>query len=53
MIQDGAEPFDAHVREVSGEERTLWWDRGRGLPRLRRVPAGDDRVIPVFVATRR
>src|SRR3954465_13316420 len=27
MIQDGPEPFDATVREISGEERATWWER--------------------------
>src|SRR6476660_6865516 len=27
MIQDGPEPWDADVREVSGDERAQWWDR--------------------------
>src|SRR5436190_15862096 len=27
MIQDGAEPFAAHVRELGGEERAVWWER--------------------------
>src|ERR1051326_7956791 len=26
-IQDGPEPFEAHVREVSGDERREWWER--------------------------
>ena len=26
-IQDGAEPFAAQVREVTGPERAGWWDR--------------------------
>src|SRR3981081_1527418 len=25
-IQDGAEPFEAQVREVSGDERAVWWE---------------------------
>src|SRR4051795_9683805 len=27
MIQDGPEPWDAVVREVTGEEREIWWER--------------------------
>ncbi len=27
MLQDGAEPFAASVRELEGEERALWWER--------------------------
>ena len=27
VIQDGPEPFDAHVRELHGDERAEWWER--------------------------
>src|SRR3954465_9382320 len=27
VVQDGPEPFDARARELSGEERELWWKR--------------------------
>src|SRR5579875_3904288 len=27
MIQDGPEPFDAVVREVTGDEKAQWWER--------------------------
>src|SRR5579875_1984474 len=26
-LQDGAQPFDVRVRELSGEERATWWQR--------------------------
>src|SRR3972149_6205899 len=26
-IQDGPEPFDVDVRELSGDEKALWWER--------------------------
>src|ERR1700712_1516873 len=26
VIQDGPEPFDAHVRELEGDERAEWWE---------------------------
>src|SRR5919202_3492748 len=40
-IQDGPEPFEVVVREVSGEERRLWWERGAGGLRAdRRERAG-------------
>src|SRR5438132_9514332 len=26
-VQDGAEPFEARVRELVGEERATWWQR--------------------------
>ena len=41
-VQDGPAPFDVTVREVTGDERALWWDRsGRSVPELRRVPGKD------------
>src|SRR5262249_34332876 len=27
IIQDGQAPFEAHVREVTGDERSQWWER--------------------------
>jgi deazaflavin-dependent oxidoreductase (nitroreductase family) len=53
-IQDGPEPFDAEVREVSGDERALWWDRSvEAYPPYAEYQARTDRLIPVFVARRR
>jgi deazaflavin-dependent oxidoreductase (nitroreductase family) len=54
MIQDGPEPFDATAREVTGEEKQLWWDRAvAAYPDYADYQANTDRVIPVFVASRR
>ena len=54
MIQDGPEPWDAEVREVSGDERALWWDRAvAAYPSYADYQAATDRTIPVFVARRR
>jgi len=54
MIQDGPEPFDAVVREVSGDERTEWWERCvAAFPQYAEYQAGTDREIPVLVAGRR
>jgi deazaflavin-dependent oxidoreductase (nitroreductase family) len=37
-IQDGPQPFDVRVREVTGNERAAWWKRrSRPIP-LRRLP---------------
>jgi len=53
-IQDGPEPFDAAVREVSGDERAVWWERAvAAFPPYAEYQAKTDRQIPVFVATRR
>jgi len=53
-IQDGPEPFDAEVREVSGDERARWWDRAvKAYPPYAEYQTRTDRLIPVFVARRR
>ena len=53
-IQDGPEPFDAEVREVSGDERARWWDRAvEAYPPYAEYQTRTDRLIPVFVARRR
>ena len=53
-IQDGPEPFDAEVREVTGDERAVWWDRAvAAFPPYADYQARTDREIPVFVASRR
>ena len=54
MIQDGPEPFDVTVRELDGDERAAWWDRGvAAYPPYADYQKRTDRQIPVFVATRR
>jgi deazaflavin-dependent oxidoreductase (nitroreductase family) len=54
QIQDGAEPVDYAVREVSGDERQLWWDRAvKAYPPYAEYQQKTERQIPVFVATRR
>jgi deazaflavin-dependent oxidoreductase (nitroreductase family) len=53
-IQDGAEPFHAAVRELSGDERAEWWKRAvAAYPPYAEYQTKTDRLIPVFVATRR
>ncbi|HEX4777539.1 MAG TPA: nitroreductase family deazaflavin-dependent oxidoreductase [Acidimicrobiia bacterium] len=53
-IQDGSEPFDATVREVTGEERAAWWRRAvEAYPPYAEYQEKTDRTIPVFVASRR
>jgi deazaflavin-dependent oxidoreductase (nitroreductase family) len=54
MIQDGAEPFDAVVREASGAERDAWWQRAvAAFPNYAQYEKKTDREIPVFVASPR
>jgi deazaflavin-dependent oxidoreductase (nitroreductase family) len=53
-IQDGPEPFDAEVRQVTGDERAQWWDRAVATyPPYAEYQTKTDREIPVFVATPR
>ena len=53
-IQDGPEPFDATVREITGDERAEWWDRAvAAYPPYAEYQQNTERVIPVFVASRR
>jgi F420H(2)-dependent quinone reductase len=53
-IQDGPEPFDAHVREVTGDERAQWWERAvAAYSPYAEYQEKTDREIPVFVAGRR
>jgi len=52
-IQDGPKPHVFQVREVSGDERAIWWERAvAAYPPYAEYQAKTDRVIPVFVATR-
>jgi deazaflavin-dependent oxidoreductase (nitroreductase family) len=51
-IQDGPAPFHVHVREVTGDEREVWWQRAvAAFPPYAEYQAKTDRQIPVFVAT--
>src|SRR6478735_178106 len=53
-IQDGPEPFPARVRELSGDERNVWWDRAvAAYPPYAEYQTRTERLIPVFVASRR
>lgn len=52
MIQDGPAPRDFVVREVTGEERELWWDRGVAVyPPYAEYAQRAGRTIPVLVAS--
>ena len=51
MIQDGPEPFDVVVREVTGSERQEWWERAvKAYPLYAEYQERTSRQIPVFVA---
>ena len=52
MVQDGPEPVDVTVREVTGDERAAWWERAvAAFPPYAEYQEKTERVIPVFVAT--
>lgn len=53
-IQDGQEPFDALARELTGDERALWWERAiAAYPPYAEYQTRTQREIPVFLASRR
>jgi deazaflavin-dependent oxidoreductase (nitroreductase family) len=53
-IQDGPEPFDVAVREVTGDEKAEWWKRAvAAYPPYAEYQTRTERPIPVFVASRR
>jgi deazaflavin-dependent oxidoreductase (nitroreductase family) len=53
-IQDGPQPFDVDIRELSGDERAAWWDRAvAAYPPYAEYQTKTERTIPVFLATRR
>lgn len=52
-LQDGPQKWDMRAREVTGEERTLWWDRAvQAYPPYADYQKRTDRQIPVFVLER-
>jgi deazaflavin-dependent oxidoreductase (nitroreductase family) len=54
VIQDGPEPFEVTVREVTGAEREEWWKRAvAAYPPYAEYQERTDRTIPVLVARRR
>ncbi len=53
-LQDGADRHDYDAREVHGQERAEWWERAcAAWPDYATYQTKTDRVIPVFVLTRR
>lgn len=53
-VQDGPAPFDVTVREVTGDERALWWERAVAVfPNYAQYEAKTERVIPVLIAAPR
>jgi F420H(2)-dependent quinone reductase len=53
-VQDGPTPIDMTVRELSGDERQLWWDRSVAVySPYTDYQVKTDRVIPVLLASPR
>jgi deazaflavin-dependent oxidoreductase (nitroreductase family) len=50
-IQDGAQPADFVVREISGDEKAVWWARSVGVfPPYAEYQSKTARAIPVLIA---
>jgi deazaflavin-dependent oxidoreductase (nitroreductase family) len=53
-VQDGPEPVEMTVRELSGAERDEWWARAvAAYPPYAEYQERTERLIPVLLATRR
>ena len=52
-VQDGPEPWDGVVREITGEEKAVWWERAvAAYPSYADYQERTDRDIPVFLVER-
>ncbi len=52
-LQDGPDKADYRAREVTGEEKAIWWERSvAAYPDYADYQTKTDREIPVFVLTR-
>jgi deazaflavin-dependent oxidoreductase (nitroreductase family) len=52
-VQDGPEPWDGVARELTGDERELWWQRAvEAYPSYADYQKKTDRLIPVFLVER-
>ena len=53
-VQDGPAPFAVSVREVTGDERALWWERSVAVfPNYAEYQEKTSRTIPVLIASPR
>ncbi len=53
-VQDGPAPFAVSVREVTGDERALWWERSVAVfPNYAEYQGKTSRTIPVLIASPR
>jgi deazaflavin-dependent oxidoreductase (nitroreductase family) len=52
-LQDGTEKADYIAREVTGDEKAVWWERAvEAFPNYAEYQTKTDREIPVFVLTK-
>jgi deazaflavin-dependent oxidoreductase (nitroreductase family) len=52
-LQDGPEKHDYLARELSGEERAVWWERCvEAFPNYAAYERKTERLIPVFLLTK-
>jgi len=52
-IQDGREALPVRVREITGDEKAVWWERAvAAFPPYADYQAKTDRQIPVLIASR-
>lgn len=51
MMQDGPEPYETTVRQISGDEYDLWWERAVSVfaPYAEYKVKAGDRQIPMFL----
>jgi F420H(2)-dependent quinone reductase len=53
-VQDGPEPWDGVAREITGEEKAVWWERAvAAYPPYADYQRRTEREIPVFLVERR
>jgi deazaflavin-dependent oxidoreductase (nitroreductase family) len=53
-VQDGPEPWDGVAREITGEEKEVWWERAvAAYPSYADYQRKTEREIPVFLVERR
>jgi deazaflavin-dependent oxidoreductase (nitroreductase family) len=53
VLQDGPQTWTMTARELTGDERALWWERSvAAFPPYAEYQTKTDRVIPVFVLER-
>jgi deazaflavin-dependent oxidoreductase (nitroreductase family) len=52
VLQDGPEPVEVRVRQITGDERKVWWERAvAAYPPYAEYQTRTTREIPVFIAS--